>query len=921
MARNGSDRAAVGWRGRSDAWLILCALAMPVTAQKEQDPALQEQLGRLNDQLTAPGPDGREQRDRAIQQLLTMPNLAAHQVLCRLLARDDETEARKATLDALAAHLIGTRSSLFGSAAADVRRDILVGYVGVLARCWRSAAATPVAPGGGDAVRTAARAALMRVPPQDLLEAVRTVAGAVERQDRGALFACIADLRQLQLASVIADYLENEDVPTRDGARVALATLTFQDEPFLTRAQFTSWFEQNSSTSYVELAERAARSVTKRVHEVQAQVIAERLRRSRDVVRAYAEPTAGINWAGLQREVIVDDPAAAAECIAVLQEMLANGIPADGAPASRQQFCRALLDRWKLVPEGETLRRAQLLEVIAYATRPEDGDFAGEVQRGLVAQLDGGGPGVLAALRGLRRFAGAEARARIVRHALAAVADRPNEVEAAVTTMLTKGTPRWCAPQPTDADKPDWLQLIRAICERPEFEKLREQALSLAMLPDAKDQLVPEVFANLVDLARNGNVDASFRVKCIFNLQGWKNPEGVGSWLSTLHALLADAEPQVRLNAANALGRFPDLADNDRQEWLESTIAALRARLKEETDKPVVEALVATLVICGSEPKMPELAITAINTVLADLAPLPAADTKDRIERLLVALTVIAGDKDAAGGAWIGACGPLLAAQSRKSLLGVLELQHAHELAKDVGSKENGDLALSAMECVIRTALLKSPDKPWSLPELQTEAGNVVRAFKAIDNLPPAARPAIQGQRLLRVEVELAAKQANEAVAHAKTWLAITGPAAPGAAPDATPLTPQIADAMRTVAAEALLTLNKPDEAGRMLMERDPMRAVDARAAAAFAKVAEALATTDQKTAVEYLDRARLATPAEDKATYRQRLIDWAVARRNLDPGAREAVWAEVAPFAALFEAVDCPPKLRDAFQHLRDTR
>ena len=61
------------------------------------------------------------------------------------------------------------------------------------------------------------------------------------------------------------------------------------------------------------------------------------------------------------------------------------------------------------------------------------------------------------------------------------------------------------------------------------------------MLADANEQLVPEMFAHLVDLARDARLDAAFRVKCIIKLQGWKNPEGVGSWLSTLHALLVGA--------------------------------------------------------------------------------------------------------------------------------------------------------------------------------------------------------------------------------------------------------------------------------------------------------------------------------------------------------------------------------------------
>ena len=60
-------------------------------------------IDRLRAQLSRPGPDGRQQRDIAIERLLTMTEPRAHEVLRARLADDeDPDDVRAAILDALA---------------------------------------------------------------------------------------------------------------------------------------------------------------------------------------------------------------------------------------------------------------------------------------------------------------------------------------------------------------------------------------------------------------------------------------------------------------------------------------------------------------------------------------------------------------------------------------------------------------------------------------------------------------------------------------------------------------------------------------------------------------------------------------------------------------------------------------------------
>jgi hypothetical protein len=125
---------------------------------------------------------------------------------------------------------------------------------------------------------------------------------------------------------------------------------------------------------------------------------------------------------------------------------------------------------------------------------------------------------------------------------------------------------------------------------------------------------------------------------------------------------------------------------------------------------------------------------------------------------------------------------------------------------------------------------------------------------------------------------------------------------------------------MRVLLAEAHLGLGKPDLAAKVLAERDGEQSGDVRLTDLQSRIAKALTATDSAASLALLTRVLKATPPEDPQ-FRARLVDWASASVRQDPGSRQAVLVELDRHAALFEAQDCPPELRDAFVQLRGQR
>jgi hypothetical protein len=893
--------------------LLLCAAPVAVG----QDPA--QEVERLRLQLGQPGADGREAREAAIAGLLAMPQPSAHRVLQQALLRKEDPEGlREAILQAWQNHLLNPATNQYGKATAEARREILTGYLAALAPLWPNGIADadlPLAPLG-----PMARKALQRVHAREIEEALRGLLPAVDLPTRLAMLRCVADLQQVALAPLLAEFLESTEPEVAQAARRALRLLTFHEEDFSSKASFAAWFERNGQARYLDLAERAAREADRRLQRARDEQKRIRMEASLEFLRAHLQRRPGVDWNLLQTRTLVDDPALLDACLELLQQSLVAGLPADDAPIARQAFARALLQRWRVIGPEQVRRRSLLLEVAAGLTRVEEVELATEIATQLFTQLEVGGPDEqAAALRGLRRFPTVDARTRVVRFALSRLSLDPLPLpvlETAVATLSSRTAPRWSAPSDNDPDRADWLDLVRRLGTTPGLQPLRDATLQLALTLDAREQRVGAVFGLLLDLARDSRLETRLRTSCLIHLQGWRDQSSqTEEWVVGMQQLLEDPEPQVRQLAVESLARTVDLVDPRRNQWLGSTISLLREHLPREASPAVLQAMAETLQVCGREPQMAERAIGAVNLVLGEIGSPPPAEHMFRIEPLLGALATIAADARAERGQWLGACPALLQFEKRQSLRLVLQNHAAVELAGAVTSADNS-LAVRAREAmywVIRTALLKSPREPWAATEeLQREAREVRTAFTALDALEENLRLDQPQHRLLRLEVELVGGRFAEVIKMATVMLAQGGNGSPRA------LTAVQRERLQCLLGEALLAQGKGKEAARVFAEADPV--TEPRSSDLLARIARNITAAEPVLAIELLARALQATTAEEPL-FRARLLEWAEARLAQAPEARSDIANRLQPYAALFEAQDCPPEQRAAFTKLTEAR
>ncbi|HEX6811851.1 MAG TPA: hypothetical protein VF384_09540 [Planctomycetota bacterium] len=887
-----------------------------------------DEFERLRAMLARSGPDGLEAREAAVEQLLAQAKPEAHRILQQLLLRNEDPDAlRRTILQALQKHFLASPANLFGGAAPDVRRQVLAGYLGALAPMWR-VEGDAISDATDHPLRAAARLALQRAPARDLDAAARVLLGSLDAEGKVVVMRCLADMQQILFAKTIAESLDAAEEQVRGAARLSLHRLTYHDEEFKTKAQFDTWYDRNGSLRYVDLAERAARFGPRAMERLNNELRQLRIDAAREFVSTHTVRTPGIDWAAISARTVVDDPAVLEACLEQLQSSLATAtLPAEESPAARQAFCKALLQRFRKVPEDKVKRRALVLEVAAYVTRVEETELATELTQLLLAQLEEpAAEAQVSALRALRRFPSAETRAALVRLATALL-KQGEAVQLQLTTTLgtlsSRTTPRWCAPQATDADKADWLALVEAICRSEPALELRDDALLLAQMLDARDKRVPEVFGLLLGLVQDARLDAKFRSACLIHLQVWRDESEVADqWVLSMHGLLSDPAPELRQQAAESLAKLPEAQNSHRPDWLKSSIQALRIRLASEPDAAVMKTMVESLRICGKEPQMPEKAIGALKLVLEKIGSPPLPEHQFRLEPLLQALALLAADSHADRGQWIPACKPLLDNNKRQSLLHVLASHSAIELAKDVGSPDAGlaERARQAMAVIIKTAALKAPRDSWtSTDELKREAIDVRAAFASLDAVDQANRLDEPPYRLLRVEVELATGKFQDAAQHAMAWLGNGNGNGNGGGPG-TAMTAVQRDRMRLLAAEAQLALGKPDVGQRVLNERTSDVAADPSVLDLQSRLARALFATDPGAAVQGFERTLRATPPED-AAFRARLVEWMQARIRHDPSAKQATLREGERHAALFTAPDCPQELRDAFEQLRGTK
>ncbi len=876
-----------------------------------------DELERLRVQLAAPGPDGKDSREGAIERILVLPRLTAHELLHACLRQtDDPDQVRLAIATSLQRHFLLPAASLFGGATGAERERILAGYLVAIARTFRDQRTT-VLDAGDDPVRTAARAALQRVAPRDLAAAARSASTTASLDEQIDVLRCLADLQQTLFAATIAESLEAQSPQLREAARAALQLLTCYEHPIRDKAEFAAWQQTFGTWRYVDLVERAARRGSRPLELLQQRLSEVQVTAACDVVRAHVTRTPGIDWAAVQARVVVDDTAVLDACLDILQLALQTAAIDVTSPA-RQSFCRALLQRHLQTPPEERRRRALLLEVAAYLGHPDEAELATEIVALLTAEASADDPASrISALRGLRRFPSVENRGRLVTSALRLLAAEPvahGEVAVILQALTSRTAPRWTAPAPSDADKADWLQLMSTCCRSEESLELREAALQMAQVLDPRDLRVPEVFQLLLVLVRDQELSTKFRATCAIHLQGWRNESGLAeAWLRAFHELLQDQAPELRQQAAEALAGLATSIDSRRGEWLAATILLLRDRFGVEQDPVVLRSMLECLQVIGCEPGMPERAIGALRLVLGNLGNPVPPEHQFRLEPLLSALATVAAHSRADRGQWLAACDYLSTHKRRQSLRLILQNHAAVDLAKDVAASEPGVArrAREAMRFLLETAAMKSPREAWSSSEeLQRELRDVRTAFLAFDAVEEAQRPDSAALRVLRLESDLVAGKPQDVVQRATAWLENSNGGRVTFGVDDK-------NRIRTLAAEAQLQLGRGDAARKLLEERTGEPESDAAELDLEARVARAIAGTELANAVEWLGRVVRRTPNDD-ATFRARLVEWMQLRLRLDPAARDTALRELEQHAPLFQAADCPADVRAAFEQLR---
>ena len=879
-------------------------------------------IDRLRAQLSRPGPDGRQQRDIAIERLLTMTEPRAHEVLRARLADDeDPDDVRAAILDALARRLVNPADAVFGEARQGLewRVPMIAAYGAQLAAFWQGQtdADGMLRP---DALREKARTCLVLMPKQALVRGLKQLLEdpSVDLALRVAALRAAADARDLYLTRVLADYLSAEEPLLRDAARSSMRLLTFAQRTFETKEQFEAWFQQLGDLSYYDLAERAARAVASNLRLQREQLVEARRQAAAEYVMAKTEKRDAIDWAAVKERSLSGDEATALACLEQLRTTLGVSVPTDDSVA-RKDFAAALLERYRSDQAGPA--RPLMLEVAAYLISPGDVELAADMTAELVLQLGAEDEALrLAALRGLRRFPGPETRAAAVRVASGAVL-QPEAAEKVLTQALQTLTAEgWRAPVPDAADKAVWLGLLREVTFGAVRKEWRQAAIEAAVARDRDGDRVPEVFDMLLDLAKDPTKDPAFRTSCLIKLMDWRDQEEqVDRVVTELTALLEDEERELRQYAARSLARLPDAEAQRKLAWIDGIVNLLRESLQSEPDSGVLDDMLECLNACGLEPSSPGKVIGALIYALESIgSPVPAEQQK-RVDRLLREMGKIAIDpRSDDKHQWIGACRMLLQHERRPLLRNVLDSHRAVGYANSVTNPEPGvaDPAREVMRLLLMAALLKPDSEAWGSTEsLRSEARDVETAFEALDGLGEGVRlpenPQDPRFRLLRLRCLVALGQASKAVKLGTGWLAETMPE------QHEPLDPISQDHVRTLVAQALLQENKLDAAAAQLAEIDAGRKSEPWVLAVAEQLGQAYLVDRPQDALVWL-RPVLQATATDSPEYRARLVATWQARIKADPANRPKVLSEIEQQIGLFQAPDCPSELKDAVEQLR---
>jgi hypothetical protein len=554
--------------------LALALLAAMGTCQGTKQSAPTGELERLCDELRQAGREAMGKRRLASERLLGMREPRAHEAIVAAIAGGEDAEH---VTQSLLVKLQNPEDPVFGWGAAggEARARLLPIYADVAVR----AVGAFVAAREPQALRSRAerlRSVLLALRPNERRELFAGLLRALDPADRELAVLAAGECRDLGLASDLAKAWR-ERPELAEPARTALRRLLFVPS-LATLADAEARIAECSGETYLELAEKAARG-TPSADGPRNSRLAEQVAALRTALVAALLAQPKVDWVAVAQQALADDPPGGLES---LREQLRRLAKAPGDAQGRTAFVRELIKR--LRTDGDPFRPA-LLECAALLVAPGETELEAAILPRLVENLESPQPALReAALLGIARHPSAGARPRIVGLLRAALETRDRVIASAALKALT-GQGSSVPSEPAEAVA--WLEALEGALKAEFLDtKERSQAVAALALRDEAGRGVPGAFALLGRTVTDQALPVWLREQALVQIAaqaqaGSDSARAVGQ----LVAVLADAEPRLRSQAATLLGKLPAEA------WQPVTYAFLRDRFSRETDEDVLKAL------------------------------------------------------------------------------------------------------------------------------------------------------------------------------------------------------------------------------------------------------------------------------------------------------------------------------------------
>ncbi len=864
-----------------------------------------DEIAKLREALRQPGSEGRRGREMAVNQLLSMKDAAAHDLLCESLSRGgDEDGLSLFILTALGSRFGNSFDGVFGTKNTDAAgRAALIGqYVGAIlgpVEDWTK--------DGEGRLRVHARHCLLALSTADRVPAFETILQGDDAPLRVQAIAAAARCRDLNLAQLLADFIEHPVLA--EHVRSALLGLTFRN--FTSKQEFADWFEKNEWT-YLDLLENANRSGQKALAAEQTARNRAQMELTLLLLDALVERDP-VDWERVREQLLkTDPPGILGSGLARLRDLLAAKEKTSGVAADRLKLLADLSKR--LENPSSATEHASLLEVSAYLVAPGETEQLALVHERLLAAL-GAKEGThaeglkLAALRGLSRFPSAEGSRAAVLGVLQAAHSARNldTLKEALAVLHAKN---WAAPAAGVPERNLWVpQLSRILFDTDLDRAYRQEALRVLNLGDDQKKRVPEVFDALLLLVRKDGQDSVLRMAALSQLAGFTvgDEERADQYVAELAQRLSDPDTGVRGRAAKLIDALPASGNAAKLEtWQLQILNQVKPRLVVEPDENVLRELVASVKRLADKMGKPENAVVRVAIAVEEFAALPPEKRAEafRREALVDGLTVLASKQGVQPMLWVRAGEALHRLGDRQNLRRILARHKPSALKAPAVDPE---IVNRAMLLVLHTAALAGP-LDWA--KNAEEAGQALAAF---DRLVAAkALPAEPALSALRIEIHAGRGE------HGKLLEVIAGLSADGGETLSLPMARRVA----FLKAQSLLALAKPSEAAVAL----PGAFANGQTPSAVHELQEAIVRSlidkkDKKSyaqAVPLLESLVAKTP-EDTALHLTRVLLLARAKFDADPveGRADALKLLDAK-RTLFDAKSVSEKAKQGYAALR---